>query len=86
MQQFFGGMNMKKALITLAAVSMMFSLTMLNGCARQNMNDPMDSSMDTMSEEKMDSGMGAMQEDGVPEAMENMQDKDMEKSMEKTMK
>ena len=74
---------MKKILITLAAAGMMLTLAILNGCARQSMNDPMDSSIDTMSEEKMDPGMGSMQEGAMPEAMENMQDKDMEKSMEK---
>jgi hypothetical protein len=73
---------MKKVLSTLAAVIMLFSLTMLIGCARQNTNDSMGSSMDTMSEEKKDSGVGSMQED----SMENMEGKEMEKSMEKTMK
>ena len=55
----------------------MFAATLLIGCAAQNMNGSMDSSMDTMSEEKMDSGMGSMQEDEMP----NMQTGDMEKSM-----
>ena len=68
---------MKKAHLALAAFMVMFTVTVFNGCARQNMNDSMDNSMDTMSEEKMESG--TMQEN-------QMQNTDMKKSMDKTMK
>jgi len=77
---------MKKALVTSAAVMMMFSLIMINGCARRDMNDPMGSSTETMPEGKMGSGMESMQEDTMPGSMENMQDKEMEKPMERIMK
>ena len=77
---------MKNTPNALIAVIMMFSLPLLMGCARQGMNTPMDSSMDTMSQEKINSGTGSMQEGTMPEPMENMQNKDMGNSMEKTMK
>ena len=77
---------MKKAIMTLAAVTMMFSLSVLNGCTRQGMNEPMNSSMDTMQEEKMDTGKESMQEKKMLDSMNTMEDKAMEKSMDKPMK
>ena len=60
---------MKKALMTLAVVTVMFSLGALNGCNRQNMNEPMKSSMETMQEEKMDTGKESMQENKMQDFM-----------------
>ena len=68
---------MKRTLMTIGLLIGMFAATILVGCAAQNMDGSMDSSMDTMSEEKMDSGMGSMQ----GEEMRNMQTGDMEKTM-----
>jgi len=53
---------MKKKRMTMGALIVMFTVILLSGCAAQNMNEPMDSSKDTMSEEKMDTGMGSMPE------------------------
>jgi hypothetical protein len=77
---------MNKKFLSLAALILMFAVPALNGCARQGMNDSMDKSMDTMSEEKMDTGKGSMQENEMQKPMQKMQDSDMEKPMEKTMK
>jgi len=63
--------------MTMAVLIGMFAATLLIGCAAQNMNGSMDSSTDTMSEEKMDSGMGTMPEN----ERQNMQTDDMEKTM-----
>ena len=68
---------MKRTLMTIGLLIGMFAATILVGCASQNMDGSMDSSMDTMSEEKMDSGMGSMQ----GEEMRNLQTDDMEKTM-----
>lgn len=68
---------MKRTLMTIGLLIGMFAATMLVGCASQNMDGSMDSSMDTMSEEKMDSNMGTMQ----GEEIRNMQTGDMEKTM-----
>ncbi len=68
---------MKRTLMTIGILIGMFAATILVGCASQNMDGSMDSSMDTMSEEKMDSGMGSMPEN----EMQNMQTGDMEKTM-----
>ena len=72
---------MKKTLGRLAAVMMMFFLIMITGCARQDMNDSMGTSIDTMSEEKKDPGKGTMQEDAMPGSMEKMPENAMEKNM-----
>ena len=68
---------MKRTLMTIGLLIGMFAATSLVGCAAQNMDHSMDSSMETMSEEKMDSGMGSMQ----GEEMQNMRDNEMEKNM-----
>ena len=68
---------MKRTLMTIGLLIGMFAATILVGCASQNMDGSMDSSMATMSEEKMDSGMGSMQ----GEEMQNMQTGDVEKTM-----
>jgi outer membrane biogenesis lipoprotein LolB len=72
---------MKKTRMNMGALIVMFAVILLSGCAAQNMNDPMNSSRDTMPEEKMDAGMGSMHE----KEMQNMQDNEMEKTMGKTM-
>ena len=68
---------MKRTLMTIGILIGMFAATILVGCASQNMDGSMDSSMDTMSEEKINSGMGSMQ----GEEIRNMQTGDMEKTM-----
>ena len=68
---------MKRTLMTIGLLSGMFAATILVGCAAQNMDVSMDSSMGTMAEGKMDSGMGTMQ----GEEIRNMQTGDMEKTM-----
>jgi len=67
--------------MNMGALIVMFAVILFSGCAAQNMNDPMNSSRDTMPEEKMDAGMGFMHE----KEMQNMQDNEMEKTMGKTM-
>ncbi len=63
--------------MTIGLLIGMFAVTILVGCAAQNMDGSMDGSMDKMSEEKMNSGMGSM----LGEEMRNMQTGDMEKTM-----
>jgi len=68
---------MKRTLMTIGLLIGMFAATIHVGCAAQNMDGSIDSSMDTMSEEKMDSNMGSKPEN----QMQNMQTGDMEKTM-----
>lgn len=74
---------MKKSLMTIALL-LLFSLVLLNGCAGQNMNDPMHGSADTtMSEGTMKAGSDTMMEgNSSPDTMQNnMEDSGMEKTM-----
>lgn len=68
---------MKRTLMTIGLLIGMFAVTILVGCAAQNMDGSVDSSRDTMSEEKMDSNIGSRPE----KEMQNMQTGDMEKTM-----
>jgi len=70
--------TLKKIIVLLIVIT----AATLMGCAGNDMNGTMNSSMDTMSEEKMDTGMKSM----PAEEMQNVQNDDMEKSMDKTMK